>query len=130
MGVMQQGINQLINTTGLALRLDPAREERSKALSKLKEEEKFLLTKKEELGVGGNEDRLAEIAEERAAIHPTQKNIEAAYDRSSEAMYADINREKKEKAEARAQAKAQAQLEQQQRFNEFVNLFTDGGKYK
>lgn len=158
MGMIQQGINQLIGTVGLAARLSPDYEKK-KELHALGQQEKALKMQLEsfdtlsELDIEEGKEtgegllyknitkKQSEAAQRRFELDPTEKNrVKAEFAMSAagqgplmrfRADPEEIEMEREEiRGQQRAEEEALRQLKQQQRFNEFVEMFTEGGKYR
>lgn len=135
MGIIQGSINQLLTLSAGAAYLSPNTKTRAQ-LTDLEKQE-TVVNRKEELGSitmqEGASER-ARIAEERAVLKPTEKNITAAYDRATESMVEDIKAEnrikKQQKAEKEAQEQLQLEQERRAKSEQFRIMFTEGGKWK
>lgn len=155
MGVIQSAINQTIGTIGLAARLSPGYETRVE-MHKLKKQDEALTNMEKQLPtdpalsgegtvVAKQREEIAkkqsEIAQRRFELKPGKETARTAIlarsgagEGSLATLPADpdeiLMEQQQIQANQEAAEQAEARLRQQQRYNEFVNLFTEGGRYR
>lgn len=154
MGVIQQGINQLLGTAAITAKLNPGLETEREiknidkqieiSSKKVTSQTDYLKQMKDTLS---NEDlikqleinseqnnNITELMKRKFELKPSlgtysSYSIAAELSGISEKQL-NVAKRAQQIAQQKAQQKAQEQLEQKQRFEKFVEMFTEGGKYK
>lgn len=156
MGILQSGVNQVLGTVAIASKLDPNVEKRQQLRDLASQEEQ--LGQAAEVAAQFNEgetsgrtvgeklsksltEKQAAVAKKRLFLDPSQKNVGDYLMKASasgagplftlpadpdEIMMEQANLE----AERQSQLQAQQQAQVQERYNQFVNMFTEGGRYR
>lgn len=142
MGVIQQGINQLLGTSAIVARLSPEYETKQE-LHKLNKQEEVLQKQSESAALKGQDtmdkdlhrgianiiERKMELAERKFQLDPTEENFQSFV--QSQKHYRNFNKMSDIlSGQSRAQQKAAEQLQQKERFEKFKEMFTEGGKFK
>lgn len=130
MGILQNAVNQMLGTVGIAARLSPNYEAKQKEYEAKKELGLFERQAESEMGVEDYESQKAEKLERIAKINPSQKNVDeymeqlnvAAEEKSTGARAAEARKKVAEEQEAKRA--------QEERYKAFVDMFTEGGRWK
>ena len=123
MGILQNAVNQIFGTAAIATKLSPEFETKQKEFKAKQDLKSFEVISASELGSEDYLENKVEKLENIAKINPTEQNITATMGAIDE-----LNREKQAVFEAAKEQKQKA--EQKQRYEAFVKMFTEGGKWK
>jgi hypothetical protein len=154
MGAIQQGVNQLLGTAAIAAKFSPGLETEREiknidkqieiSSKKVTSQTDYLKQMKDTLSADDlikqleisseQNNKITELMKRKFELKPnlgtyTSYSTAAGLSGLSEKQL-NVAKGAQQTAQQKAQQKAQEQLEQKQRFEKFVEMFTEGGKYK
>ena len=137
MGIIQQALNQAMTTIGVAARLSPEYEAKIVEAAQKQSFKRFEALAEADHGGEEYQEEKVKRLEEIAKTRATKKNIEALNraekklaDEKKSVFEAKQKRQKQEEANRRAAQAQEEQKQQKERYDAFVNVFTEGGLYK